>query len=384
MSRMKFEPSEPTVDSVKEFLEAVTEAARGTKKHVDSIIPGCGVSVDVTPAEMDRDAQSIIENYKIAVAKLKDKTNPAFRTLAIIDPYLFSAAADLVAVLNGQKEKAEFLTRMLDGFPKTSEMMTPGIVNIFYQVADAQLKSFESWPVETILSNLDFAIKGIDLLISKSAEVVVEKQKPPKDQDPRYSQLKDPTTFFSAMNRNLMILLAEKLGLFNQRVLAGEALSQASREEWLRTYSRLIANSAARSDAPIVAMDNLPAAKVNEQSSKRWPEMTIEPEYQVDIDLATAISSILLDERGRASALSCNTSLYYLNRANADVDTLMKQKREEAEKAEKKRLATGSLDPSSRNETASRDMLTELQLKRILAIISNWAGGSCDWKRESG
>ena len=38
-----------------------------------------------------------------------------------------------------------------------------------------------------------------------------------------------------------MILLAEKLGLFNQRALAGEALSQTSREEWLRTYSRMIA-----------------------------------------------------------------------------------------------------------------------------------------------
>ena len=33
------------------------------------------------------------------------------------------------------------------------------------------------------------------------------------------------------MNRNLFILLAEKLALFNQRVLAGEALSQASRED---------------------------------------------------------------------------------------------------------------------------------------------------------
>jgi len=73
------------------------------------------------------------------------------------------------------------------------------------------------------------------------------------------------------MNRNLLILLAEKLALFNQRALAGEALSQASREDWLRTYSRLIANLTARSEAPIVAMKNIPPALVNEQSRNRWP-----------------------------------------------------------------------------------------------------------------
>ena len=119
---------------------------------MDSIVPRCGVSVDVTPGDIERDAQTIVDNYRIAVDNLQkdNKTNPAFRTLAIVDPYLFSAVADLIAVLNGQKEKAEFLTRMLEGFPKSSEMMTPGIVNIFYQLADAQLKSFESWPVDMI------------------------------------------------------------------------------------------------------------------------------------------------------------------------------------------------------------------------------------------
>src|SRR5258708_7320133 len=104
------------------------------------------------------------------------------------------------------------------------------------------------------------------------------------------------------MNRNLMILLAAKLGLFNQRVLAGEALSQTSRDDWRRTYSRMITNSTARSAAPIVAMDNLPPTEINEKAKKNCRRMEIEEEYQIDIYLATAISSVLLEGRG-ASAL---------------------------------------------------------------------------------
>ena len=62
----------------------------------------------------------------------------------------------------------------------------------------------------------------------------------------------------------------------------------------------------------------------------------------------------------------------------------MEERREKADKAEQKRVAGGSVDPSNRSEAASRTMLAQLQLKRILAIISNWAGSSCDWKREAG
>lgn len=374
LSRLKSDPSGLTLDSLREFLADINKFGQGSTVYVNSIVPDCEKFVAVGDEVISNDATAILNSYNSGLQKLKieNKTNPSFQMLALVDPYLVGAAGDLIVVLNGQKEKAEFLTRMLDGFPNSSEMMTPGIVNIFYQTADAQLKSSESWPAETILTNLNFAIKGVDLLISKTSEVVVEDDKPRKDQDPNY---RDPTKFFAAMNRNLMILLAEKLALFNQRALAGEVLSQASREDWLRTYSRVIANSSARSDAPIVAMDNLPAAAVNEQSSKRWPHMYIEPEYQVDIDLATAISSLLLAEPDRVSALSCNTALYYLNRASRNVGEFM---------ANKKKDADDERNRSISQELASRNALTELQLRRILATISNWAGSSCDWKRDLG
>jgi hypothetical protein len=381
----RLDPPELPVESVKSFLVDINNFAHETTVYVHSIVADCEEAAAVSNDDISKDATKIADNYNKALQKLDEETkrNPAVRTLAIIDPYLVGAAGDLIVVLNGQKEKAEFLTRMLDGFTRSGEMMSPGIVNIFYQVADAQLKSFESWPAETILTNLNFAIKGVDLLIAKTSEVVVEKDKPAKDQDPSFSLYPDPAKFFAAMNRNLMILLAEKLALFNQRALAGEALSQVSREDWLRTYSRMIANSTARADAPIVAMDNLPVASVNEQSKKRWPYMKIEPEYQVDIDLATAVSSLLLEEPGKTSALSCNTALYYLNQANKNADRFIEKKGQEAEDEAKKQPRTeGNVIRSQ--VMASRNKLTDLQLKRILASISNWAGNSCDWKREAG
>src|SRR4029453_18270940 len=93
----------------------------------------------------------------------------------------------------------------------------------------------------------------------------------------------------------LMILHTQKLALFNQRVLGGEILSQSAREDWLRTYSRVIVNLTARSEAPIVAYENLPPAPINDQTRKAWPSITIESEYLADLDLTTVISSLLLD-----------------------------------------------------------------------------------------
>jgi hypothetical protein len=161
--------------------------------------------------------------------------------------------------------------------------------------------------------------------------------------------------------------------LFNQRALAGETLSQASREDWLRTYSRLMTIMAARSDAPILAMDNLPSVSMNEKSARRWPFVDIESEYLVDIDFSTIISSILLEQtQGKLSALSCNTALYYLKSASRNVDSLMKKKRRQAKDV---RL------PAASQEMTSRAAITEFNLKRILEIMSNWAGSYCDWKR---
>jgi hypothetical protein len=371
LSKLKSGSSEITFDFVQPFLLDVNQFESKTAAYVSAIAPGCAVTRAVEPRVTAYDAMTIVSNYNKALRKLEadGKTAASFRMLALIDPYLIAAAGDLIVVLNGQQEKAEFLTRMLDGFPKSSEMITAGIINIFYQAADAQLQSLDSWPVDSILTNVDYAIKGVDLNISKTSDLVAVYR---DDLSRGKTPDTNPTKFFEAMNRNLMILLAEKLGSFNQRALAGEALSQRAREDWLTTYSRAIANLGARSDAPILAMDNLPPSTVDEQSRKSWPTMSIEPEYLIDIHLAIAISSLLLERtQGSVSAVACNSALYYLKKAGGNVDALVDRKNAEA-------AADGS------PEQIGRVVNTKLQLRRILEIIRNWAGSTCDWSPDLG
>ncbi len=419
LSRLRSEPSNLTFPMVEQFLRGISGYERDATKYVKAIVPDCIVH-SVVPDEVTQDTAKIWLNYNDGIAKLtaEGKSGSSFLLLAMIEPYLVAATGDLIVVLNGQKEKAEFLTKMLDGFPDNADMMTPGIVNIFYQTADAQLKSFESWPAEKIAANLDFAIRGADILIDKSSRLVASyNEKVSKEgTSPNASADKDnPTSFFGAMNRNLVILLAEKLALFNQRALSGEALSQEAREEWLRTYSRLIANLRARSNAPIVARQGLPAATLNKQSEELWPSITIEPQYLVDIDIAASISSILLDrDQDDVAGLSCNTALYYLNAAGANVQAYLRADRRPAEEqlmelaktentapfyfnaasagakapagvdqhhADEQLSELRRKDAEARN-TLARTALVELQLKRILSTLHNWAGVPCDWNRE--
>jgi hypothetical protein len=379
--KVKSDPSSVNFQSVNAFLEEINWLVRDTTTFVQSIVPDCLAHDPISDEVIVADAWAISQGFRSGIEKLKtnNKTSRSFQTLALIEPYLVGAAADLVVVLNGHKEKAEFLMKMLDGFPKSGAMMTPGIVNIFYQTADAQLQSFESWPVDTILTNLDFSAKSLDALISKTAGLIPNEPVPkePVSKQPAKTQkpvAADPEDFFGIVNRNLMILLSTRLGLFNQRALAGEALAQVSREDWLRTYSRVVANLDARFEAPILAMDNLPPVKINDKSRVRWPSIEIPPEYLVDVDLATAISSILLGQtQGNVSALSCNTALYYLNKANGNAKAFIDKGYHDADRDD---------FVASSRDAASRVRLRELSLKRILAIISNWAGSACDWKLE--
>ena len=360
--------------TVKDFVNNIDRFTNNSTNYVTSIIPSCPAH-GPTAFEMREEAANTIKlNFERGRSKLDtaNKREPSYQTLALFEPYLIAATGDLIVILNGQKEKAEFLTKMTEGFPKTDDMMTPAIVNIFFQTADAQLKSFENWPADAILSNLDYAIRCVDALIAKTSKLVAVYDDKLAKGD-KTLPARSPKKFFEAMNWNLSILLGEKLALFNQRVLAGEALSQAAREDWLRTYSRLIANLAVRSQAPILVLDGLPPAEVDKQSREMLPFMTFEPVYQVDVAISLAISSILLGQNdGKASALACNSSQYYLNAATTNSAAYIAS---EMHKAETKTMLP-------RKEHQSRTALIELKLNRILSTIRNWAGSACDWKRE--
>jgi hypothetical protein len=308
-------------DSIASFLKRLKDLSSKFVTNVVDVAPDCmkkqyekgQVSLNAGASREDSltsDAEKIWTNFDSARNTLQANhlSGPEIYALRIIEPYLAAATGDLISLLSGDKDKAEFLTKMLENFPRLDEMQSPGVINIFYQISDAKLKSPGSWPLGQTLSELDYAIHGADYMIAQSVAWAIQH---PADQQ-------GVDGIFDVFNRNLLILLTTKLDLFNQHALAGEAISDSSRQVWAETLSRLLAILRARSNAPMVTSDNstLPLTTLDKKSLVHWPMISVDRIYTLNASLAIALSVILVEnDRSKASALACNTSLYYIKDA---------------------------------------------------------------------
>jgi hypothetical protein len=122
--------------------------------------------------EIQRDADCIEESYERALEVLQTSQDdkPAVIALMVIDAYVTGVTADLIALISGQqKDKAIFLARMLDQFPHVDRFVTPGIVNAFYQLSDARVRTLGLWSLQQTLADLNYALHGADLLLTRSS-----------------------------------------------------------------------------------------------------------------------------------------------------------------------------------------------------------------------
>jgi hypothetical protein len=358
----------------KAFLRDIGELSDGIKGYAGGVVAACRSA----PTDFELSPISDADEVQVVASKVTKLYNESkrliwksgdssdFQVLLILEPYLVGALSDLIAILRDQQRKAEFLARTLEGFHRSDDMLTPGIINLFYQAADAQLKSSENWPFDEILTEIDYAIRGVSLMIARSSKMMEDRRrsrlstrrkdnngvvKPPLEQE-----------ILETFERNLFILLSEKLALFNQRALASERLSDAARQDWLYTYSRMIEILRARHSAPISVIENLPAAPLDEQTRQSWDQAHIGPEFLVDGSISMAMSSMLIEEgEGKISALGCNTALYFERNARARANDLMQSSEAFVRK----------------NQDA---VVNNLKITRILSIISNRIANSCDWR----
>jgi len=120
LASLKSKDSEITFDIVQPFLHDVSRLGSATSRYMSAIVPDCAPVATVDDVVIRYDAMTIVSNYNNGLAKLREdhRTRPTFRVLALIDAYLVGAAGDLLVVLQGQREKAEFLARCLTGLPK--------------------------------------------------------------------------------------------------------------------------------------------------------------------------------------------------------------------------------------------------------------------------
>jgi hypothetical protein len=132
-----------------------------------------GNIADKDSPDIKRDADCIEKHYDAALQVLQSQSDdkPPIISLMVTDAYLVGATADLIALISGQqKDKAIFLTRMLDQFPHQDRFVTPGIINIFHEVSDARVRTLGSWSLQQTLVDLNYALHGAELLVSRSSD----------------------------------------------------------------------------------------------------------------------------------------------------------------------------------------------------------------------
>jgi hypothetical protein len=202
--------------------------------------------------DIKRDADCIENHYEAALQALKKHSDdkPPIISLMITDAYLVGATADLIALVSGhQKDKAIFLTRMLDQFPHQDRFVTPGIINAFHAVSDARVRTLGSWSLQQTLTDLNYALHGAELLVSRSSDWLTHSARI----DPPAKRCEDPASglteqeqqvalvwcIYDIYMRNTVIVLTTKLELFNQFELSNRSMPEISREEWRDTLGRL-------------------------------------------------------------------------------------------------------------------------------------------------
>ena len=112
----------------------------------------------------------------------------------------------------------------------------------------------------------------------------------------------------------------------------------------------------------MVTSDTLPTAVLDQTTGLRLPEAKIELDIILDAELAVSLSIILIEgSRSSASALACNTALYYLHEGRRKISAVVNENTQDK----------ADVRPS------------EMRWEQLVAVIAQRVGNSCEWKNES-
>lgn len=327
------------------------------------------------------DAADLFVHYQAAIDALgrPGHDNPAIRPLTVFDPYLVGIVADLIFLASGDREKIDFLMNILDDFPLSDEFITPGIINLYYQVTDSWLNSTGPVPLDLVRSQIEYATHGADMMMARSTERLnqIERMAPvgPETATPETKakikaadeakekaekEAENMRKIYGIFLRNSFATLTAEVDIYVQRVLEGETVPEGHRQSWIKAASRLQAMLRARLMLPVVNIDGLFPVELDDRIRRRLredegldPILKIDPDFLLQADLAIALSAILLPEGNRVNALNCSAALFYIN---------------EAATSARQTINTNGLDKAQ-----------ERRLRQLIQAVLNRAGESCTW-----
>jgi hypothetical protein len=301
--------------TIEDFLTSIDTLVQRIASTAKSVNPDCAnnPALNIINSKQGAKTAALYMDYARTTLKQSGKNNSEIYALTIIDPYIAGALGDLIEFVFGHREKAEFLTRIAEKYPKTNEMMQTGMINLYYQLADSKLKS-EGWPLDLVISDIDFARQGADYMISLSRS---RAQQQPADQVAA-------DQIFDLYCRNLLLFLTTTLEIYNQRGLAGEDIKEFHRQNWTQAFSRLIRILNVRSAAPFATFDDLPTSTIDDKDRNRWPSIFVEERAMFNANLTAALSAVLRGSNGsRSSSAACAAARYYLSIAQSIVPSFV-------------------------------------------------------------
>jgi hypothetical protein len=333
-------------------------------------------------------AGHIFDHFQAArrIMKSKGFDKPEILALTVFEPYLTGAVADLVALTSGDREKTDFLVKMLDGFPMLDDFVSPGTVNLFYQISDSWLNNIGPLPLDSIRAAVEYATRGADLTMSRSRARLEELEIPAeaangtkahvrggakpgdiekeevddgnvKQNKPAIDDKIKVTEVFDVYLRNSFATLTAETDLYVQRALSNEEIPESHHQSWVKSTSRLLAMLQVKLKAPSVELDGVPRFELDEFTKARLDHAKIEidPDFLLQADLAAALSLVLLEASNgnRSTARSCDEALFFLNNA------------------------TTLVEPTKHDNDLSVAQARRLQ--QLIAVVGSRVGSSCNW-----
>ncbi|MFC5324514.1 hypothetical protein [Bradyrhizobium oligotrophicum] len=325
-------------------------------------------------AHAARDFECLDAHFRAAQTVLKSKgQNPhQIISLMVMDAYLAGAVADLIALVSGQqKDKAVFLTTMLDGFPQSQEFATPGTINVFYQLSDARWKTLDSWPLEQTLSDFRFAFDGVkammnprpdQLIMALGKRVTSNQSGPDPDQmarcDAEITKLAETyrDKVYDIYLRNALIISTTEVQLFNQFELSNRYISEGLHQQWAGALGNLLVQLKGHLRWTVAVPETIRLPELDERQRKGLPNLDLDdyPDVLVEAELAAALGTILTDGHGtRPSAKACNLSLFLVNYADR---------------------STGKIKLKLNLERSQ-----QIRWKQLVAVVAERVASSCSW-----
>jgi hypothetical protein len=275
--------------------------------------------------------KKLLEWTSAAIDKLKSSVEEANYKLSYIDPYVVSAVSDFVALTLGHNEKANFLTEVKDKYPREMKFIQPGIINLYYQLSDAKVKAEAAWPLDEKIAELDYAMKGADLMVVQSRQRL-------KETSPKALALRgkapDKSEKYNAIIglyfRNKIVLTSRYIEVYYLRSLAGDTLSEPDRIKWIHFYRQAegILNLNSVSVKLTLKDSNEYALATRDVPDLSRAVAALEagfPQVLFDIRIGMALSSIMLtEENHKSSNQACALSDFYLRAAKDMIPDLAK------------------------------------------------------------